>query len=71
MLRDGTYNEFVEKNLPYPYRTGVIKRSAVYAAEPDYKEREFEGLKPEQIQSGCRKTLQNCYNVDGFNSVTC
>ncbi len=50
MLRDGTYNEFVEKNLPYPYRTGVIKRLAVYAAEPDYKEREFEGLKPEQIQ---------------------
>lgn len=50
MLRDGTYNRFVEKNLPYLYRTGVIKRSAVYAAEPEYKEREFEGLKPEQIQ---------------------
>ena len=50
MLREGTYNKYVADNLPYPYRTGVIKRSAVYAALPEYKERIFDGLKPEQIQ---------------------
>ena len=50
MLRDGTYNAYVAKNLPYPYKTGVIKRSVVYAAEPEYRDREFEGLKSEQIQ---------------------
>ena len=50
MLRDGTYNVFVSENLPYPHRTGVVKRSVVYVAEPEYKDRVFEGLKPEQIQ---------------------
>ena len=50
MLRAGTYNEIVEKDLPYWHRTGVIKRSVVYAAEPEYKKREFEGLTAGQVQ---------------------
>ena len=50
MLRDGIYNEFVAENLPYPHRTGVIKRSVVYAAELEYRDRVFEGLTTEQIQ---------------------
>ena len=28
-LRKGIYNEEVERDLPYPFRTGVIKRSVV------------------------------------------
>ena len=50
ILRKGAYNKYVADNLPYPYRTGVIKRSVVYAAVPEYKERVFDGLKPEQIR---------------------
>jgi hypothetical protein len=50
MLREGTYNKYVADNLPYPYRSGVIKRSVLYAALPEYKEQAFDGLKPEQIQ---------------------
>ena len=50
LLRAGIYNQTVEKDLPFWHRTGVIKRSIVYAIKPEYKERELEGLKTEQIQ---------------------
>ena len=50
MLRAGTYNETVDRSLPYWHRTGVIKRSVLYAAEPEYRERELDGLDAEKIQ---------------------
>ena len=49
MLREGRYNQFVADNLPYQYRTGVIRRSVVYAYEPDYQERVLDGLTPEEV----------------------
>ena len=49
MLRAGTYNQFVEEKLPYQYRTGVIKRSIVYAHEPDYQENVLDGLTTEEV----------------------
>ncbi len=50
MLRDGTYNPFVAENLPYPFRTGVVRRSVIYAHEQDYQKRVLDGLEPEEIE---------------------
>ena len=49
-LRDGIYNEKVENELPYWFRTGVIQRSDMWNAFPDYKERESDGLSEETIE---------------------
>ena len=44
MLRAGTYNEYVEKNIHYQHRTGVIHRADLWKAFPEEKEAIFEGL---------------------------
>ena len=46
-LRDGVYNEEVNRSLPYEFRIGVIKRSAVWEKEPDGKQYVLEGLSEE------------------------
>jgi len=48
MLREGSYNDYVSNHLPYPFRTGVIRRSVVYAHEPEYQENVKDGLKDEE-----------------------
>ena len=43
-LRKGTYNEEIKRDLPYPFRTGVIKRSVVYERKPEWQTEDcFEG----------------------------
>ena len=44
MLKSGEYNDFVEKNLPYQFRTGVILRSDLWAVDSDYKKFDYDGL---------------------------
>ena len=44
MLRDGTYNNYVEKNLPYEHRTGVILRSDEWKVAPDVKDYVWENM---------------------------
>ena len=50
-LRDGTYNDEVEGNLPYWFRTGVIRRDSLWAVDPRWKENSLDGLKPESINA--------------------
>ena len=38
LLTAGVYNDVVESELPYQFRTGVIKRKDIWAKEPDRKE---------------------------------
>lgn len=47
MLKNGTYNDYVEKNLPYEHRTGVIKRSDEWKADPDAKKYVWENMDEE------------------------
>ena len=49
-LREGTYNEAVKKNLPYPFRTGLIKRTVVYERKPDWAEEARKGISKTAIQ---------------------
>lgn len=44
MVRNGTYNDFVEKNLPFKHRTGVIRRKDLWRVFPENKENIFKGL---------------------------
>ncbi len=44
MLRNGTYNDFVEANLPYQHRTGVIRRKDLWNVYPENRESVYEGL---------------------------
>ena len=50
MLRAGTYNDFVDKNLPYEHRTGVISRKDLWKVYPENKENIFENLSDEVYQ---------------------
>lgn len=41
-LKDGTYNEFVKKHLPYSFRTGIIPRVVLWEREPEWSYRKTE-----------------------------
>ena len=47
MLRAGKYNDFVENNLPYQHRTGVISRKNLWTVYPENKVNIFENLSDE------------------------
>ncbi|MBQ9438642.1 MAG: hypothetical protein IJU50_09965 [Lachnospiraceae bacterium] len=47
MLREGTYNDFVDKNLPYQHRIGVISRKNLWTVYPKDRESIFENLSEE------------------------
>ena len=49
-LKEGTYNEYVEKNLPYERRYGTIKRSLYWKIRPKEKKGNLEGLKASEIK---------------------
>ena len=56
MLQEGTYNDYLEKNLPYRYRKGEIRRSLYWELVPERKESDLAGLGEEEI-SAFAKTL--------------
>lgn len=49
-VRDGTYNDFVNENLPYQHRTGVIKRSDEWLIFPEAKDRTWNGIDEDLFQ---------------------
>ena len=46
-LKDGTYNVEVNAELPYQFRTGVIRRSALWAVDTRWKAQDMDGLSDE------------------------
>lgn len=49
MLRAGTYNEFVRKNLPPQHRTGTILRRDFWNVWPEAREEFFKDITPEDV----------------------
>lgn len=43
-LRKDTYNKEVNENLPFWFRTGVIKKSILWEKDPNWKEDSCDGL---------------------------
>ncbi len=54
MLKEGTYNDYVEKNLPYEYREGKIKRSLYWRLVKGSKKNQLEGLKRKEVEDFLR-----------------
>jgi hypothetical protein len=49
MLRAGTYNDFVSKNLPPQHRTGTIRRRDFWNVWPEAREEFFKDIAPEDV----------------------
>lgn len=49
MLRAGTYNDFVSKNLPPQHRTGTIRRRDFWNVWPEAREEFFKDITPEDV----------------------
>lgn len=49
LLREGVYNSLVEKELPYPFRVGVIPRRTVWEKDPERKRFDLDGLSGEAV----------------------
>ena len=48
-LKSGTYNGWVASSLPYQFRTGVIRRSALWKYDPGEKQGDWDGLSEDTI----------------------
>ena len=57
-VRSGTYNEWIEKNLPYKYRTGTILRKDYYDAYPCERASFRAGLTAAEIEEFCKKAKE-------------
>ncbi len=61
LLTAGVYNDVVESELPYQFRTGVIKRKDIWAKEPDRKEWDYDGLS-EEADEQFKKLVREGHN---------
>ena len=66
MLKEGTYNDYVEKNLPYEYRDGVIKRSLYWKLVKGSKQNDLEGLRANEIKTFLKNGDLSEVNGDGY-----
>ena len=49
LLKKGYYNNLVEAELPYEFRTGVIRRADLWAYEPECRKNDYDGLTEEAV----------------------
>lgn len=49
-LKENTYNEFVEENLPFMYRSGTIVRNKLWNISAQYRENDLEDLTDADIR---------------------
>lgn len=65
MLKQGTYNSFVEENLPYKYRQGAISRKKYYELFPEENEDDEDKLTKEEIDDFVNYVNQFRLSEDG------
>ncbi len=59
MLKEGTYNEYVNKNYPYKNRFGVIKRKKYWEVYPEVKKNFLDELSQEEINYFIKNASDN------------
>ena len=67
MMKDGTYNDFVEKNLPPQHRTGTVERRHFFEVFPEAKEEFFKDLSTEEIEAFCEKAAAQPSDYEEFD----
>ncbi len=50
-LRAGTYNDEINADLPFQFRTGVIRRSVLWEKEPEWKKYDLDDISFETLSS--------------------
>ena len=69
-LRNGTYNDEVRANLPYWFRTGVIRRTALWEKDPEYsKQNALDGLTPETVEEFKRLLCSGVNDVQKIGRI--
>lgn len=63
LLHDGEYNDLVEKDLPYEFRTGVVKRSELWAVDRDYKKLAYDELSEETVSKFIERINSGCNSL--------
>ena len=49
LLKESKYNDVVDAELPYEFRTGVIKRADLWMYEPEFKKNDYDCLTDEAV----------------------
>lgn len=76
MIKDGSYNDFISKKLPYIYRSGAIKLKDYWRYVPEDKERLFGNIKSAHLQeyiewSGDVEGYTHLSQKDYFEACNC
>lgn len=67
MLREGTYNSFVENNLPPQHKTGTILRKDFWDVWPHHREEFFEGISADDVAEFIELAYNQAKDYDSFN----
>lgn len=70
LLKRGTYNGIVARDLPIKFRTGVVKRNDLWRADPEYREAVFEGMTDELFSSFQRLITSGVNHIGRLPSMT-
>ena len=73
-LHNGTYNDYVQNNLPPQHRTGTILRKDFWDVWPEEREEFFKDISNDDVQEFIRLASTQCENYDSLkdylNSMT-
>ena len=69
LLKEGTYNEMVANSLPYKFKYGVVRRSDIWKAFPDYKKNDFDGLPKKVVGDFCKIIKSGVNDIDKINKT--
>ncbi|MBQ6519268.1 MAG: hypothetical protein IJI14_11150 [Anaerolineaceae bacterium] len=67
MIKAGTYNDFVEKNLPPQHRVGTVVRKYFYQVYPEARAEFYRDLGLDEIGEFCEKAEKQPENYKKFN----
>lgn len=67
MLRDNTYNDYVEKNLPPKHRTGTIRRKDFWDVWPQEREEFFKDISNGDVQEFIKLASSQTDDFSSFN----
>ena len=66
MLEDGTYNDFIQQNLPPKHRTGTITRKAFWDVWPESRESFFKNISKKDVAEFCKLAYAQ---TDGMKNI--